>query len=78
MLLKKRLEEKLAANTAEGKGKEKAENGGDEDNEHGDVGLRHINERLADTHDILAEISLENERYANCPPTAARRIGCGC
>ncbi|KAK2615418.1 hypothetical protein N8I77_002174 [Diaporthe amygdali] len=65
VLLKKRLEEKLAANTAEGKGKEKAENGGDDDNEHGDVGLRHINERLADTHDILAEISLENERYPN-------------
>jgi len=24
---------------------------------------RHIKERLADTHDLLAEISLENERY---------------
>lgn len=23
----------------------------------------HINERLADIHDLLAEISLENERY---------------
>ncbi|KAK3326382.1 hypothetical protein B0H66DRAFT_600508 [Apodospora peruviana] len=27
--------------------------------------IRHINERLADTHDLLAEISLENERYPN-------------
>lgn len=27
--------------------------------------LRHILERLADTHDLLAEISLENERYPN-------------
>lgn len=25
--------------------------------------IRHINERLADIHDLLAEISLENERY---------------
>jgi HAT1-interacting factor 1 len=24
---------------------------------------RHIKERLADTHDLLAEISLENERF---------------
>lgn len=64
MLLLKRLEEKLAAETTEGKGKEKAENGDDDNNDGQDVGLRHINERLADTHDILAEISLENERYA--------------
>ncbi|KAK2596626.1 hypothetical protein QQS21_006302 [Conoideocrella luteorostrata] len=27
--------------------------------------VRHIKERLADTHDCLAEISLENERYPN-------------
>ncbi|KAJ4302298.1 hypothetical protein N0V88_002441 [Collariella sp. IMI 366227] len=27
--------------------------------------IRHIKERLADTHDLLAEISLENERYPN-------------
>lgn len=68
MLLKKRLEEKqLAAESAEGKGKEKAENGDDDNNDGQDVGLRHINERLADTHDILAEISLENERYAIGP-----------
>ncbi len=40
---------------AEGKGKEKA---------NGDVSptTRHIKERLADTHDLLAEISLENEK----------------
>ncbi|POS80560.1 hypothetical protein DHEL01_v201061 [Diaporthe helianthi] len=66
VLLKKRLEEKLAAaEAAEGKGKEKAENGDNDNNDGEDAGLRHINERLADTHDILAEISLENERYPN-------------
>ncbi|KAI3395471.1 hypothetical protein diail_1257 [Diaporthe ilicicola] len=65
LLLKKRLEEKLAADTTEGKGKEKAENGDGDDNHREDAGLRHINDRLADTHDILAEISLENERYPN-------------
>jgi len=27
--------------------------------------IRHIKERLGDTHDLLAEISLENERYPN-------------
>lgn len=27
---------------------------------------KHIKERLADTHDALAEISLENERCATC------------
>ncbi|KAF7556097.1 hypothetical protein G7046_g6387 [Stylonectria norvegica] len=27
--------------------------------------IRHVKERLADTHDALAEISLENERYPN-------------
>ena len=27
--------------------------------------MRHIKERLADTHDCLSEISLENERYPN-------------
>jgi HAT1-interacting factor 1 len=29
--------------------------------------IRHLNERLADTHDLLAEISLENEKYARGP-----------
>ncbi|CAK7267359.1 hypothetical protein SEPCBS119000_002508 [Sporothrix epigloea] len=29
------------------------------------IAIRHILERLADTHDLLAEISLENERYPN-------------
>lgn len=57
VLLKKQLELKLAAaDTSEGKGKEVAN--GDRD----DAGIRHIKERLADTHDLLAEISLENER----------------
>lgn len=27
--------------------------------------VRHVKERLADTHDLLAEISLENEKYAH-------------
>ncbi|KAK4219578.1 hypothetical protein QBC37DRAFT_436392 [Rhypophila decipiens] len=27
--------------------------------------IRHVKERLADTHDLLAEIELENERYPN-------------
>lgn len=61
VLLKKRLDEKLAdAEASEGKGKEVANGGGD------DATIRHIKERLADTHDLLAEISLENERYVLC------------
>ena len=44
----------------EGKGKEKVEADSPE--------LRHIRERLADTHDLLAEISLENERYVVASP----------
>lgn len=63
LLFLKQLEEKLSAkDTLEGKGKEVANGEGD------DVGTRHIKERLADTHDLLAEISLENERYVR-PPT---------
>jgi hypothetical protein len=42
-----------------GKGKEAAE--GDSPT------VRHVKERLADTHDALAEISLENERYVQAP-----------
>lgn len=57
VLLKKKLDEKLAAAEAsEGKGKEVA------DGQSDDAGIRHVKERLADTHDLLAEISLENER----------------
>ncbi|KAI0099449.1 hypothetical protein F4814DRAFT_433263 [Daldinia grandis] len=41
--------------SSEGKGKEKVE----EDSPT----IKHIKERLADTHDLLAEISLENEKY---------------
>lgn len=60
VLLKKKLEEKLAAvEASEGKGKEVA------DRQSDDAGIRHIKERLADTHDLLAEISLENERYVH-------------
>ncbi|RYP17359.1 hypothetical protein DL765_004559 [Monosporascus sp. GIB2] len=46
-----------AQQEAEGKGKEIA-NGADS------PATRHIKERLADTHDLLAEISLENEKYS--------------
>jgi HAT1-interacting factor 1 len=51
LLFGKRLEE---PEEDEGKGKGKSV---------GDSSMtRHIKERLADTHDLLAEISLENER----------------
>lgn len=57
VLLKKQLEERIAAADAtEGKGKEVANGDGQ------DATVRHLKERLADTHDLLAEISLENER----------------
>lgn len=57
MLLKKQLEDRLAAaDTSEDKGKEVANGDG------GDATIKHLKERLADTHDLLAEISLENER----------------
>lgn len=58
VLLSKKLEEKLAADTSEGKGKDAEAANGERD----DVGIKHIKERLADAHDLLAEISLENER----------------
>ncbi|KAM0557056.1 hypothetical protein ACHAPJ_005319 [Fusarium lateritium] len=53
----KRLEELDQEESETGKGKEAAE--GDSPT------VRHVKERLADTHDALAEISLENERYPN-------------
>ncbi|KAF4457995.1 HAT1-interacting factor 1 [Fusarium austroafricanum] len=54
----KRLEElEREESEASGKGKEAAE--GDSPT------VRHVKERLADTHDALSEISLENERYPN-------------
>jgi HAT1-interacting factor 1 len=55
VLFGKRLEAANEPDT-ESKGKEEAV----EDAEA--PALRHIKERLADTHDLLAEISLENER----------------
>lgn len=59
MLLKKQLEERQSvADTSEDKGKEVANGDGD----GGDATIKHLKERLADTHDLLAEISLENER----------------
>ncbi|KAI8957858.1 hypothetical protein F5Y11DRAFT_338069 [Daldinia sp. FL1419] len=54
LLFEKSLERE-DQDSSEGKGKEKAE----EDS----PAIKHIKERLADTHDLLAEISLENEKY---------------
>lgn len=54
VLFEKRLELE-DPDSSEDKGKEKSE--GDNPT------LKHIKERLADTHDLLAEISLENEKY---------------
>ncbi|KAI0137818.1 hypothetical protein F4776DRAFT_85262 [Hypoxylon sp. NC0597] len=54
VLFEKSLE-RQEQDSSEGKGKEKAE--GDSPT------VKHIKERLADTHDLLAEISLENEKY---------------
>lgn len=69
VLLAKKLEVAVAqAETEgqEGKGKE-AEATASKEEEASKDGptVRHIKERLADTHDLLAEISLENERYPN-------------
>ncbi|GJN76168.1 hypothetical protein PLICBS_010280 [Purpureocillium lilacinum] len=50
----KQLDQLRQVEEAEGKGKEVAQDS---------PAVRHIKERLADTHDCLAEISLENERY---------------
>ncbi|KFY28970.1 hypothetical protein V493_02626 [Pseudogymnoascus sp. VKM F-4281 (FW-2241)] len=56
VLFTRRLEELAAAPDADaGKGKEADE---------GDSSLtRHVKERIADTHDLLAEIALESERF---------------
>ncbi|EAQ85844.1 hypothetical protein CHGG_07097 [Chaetomium globosum CBS 148.51] len=60
LLFNKRLEDLQAEDEAhQGKGKEVAEPGNDS------AAVKHIKERLGDTHDLLAEISLENERYPN-------------
>jgi len=66
VLFAKRLEQGGAEEpTADGD--EKAKGRAEDDDE---VVIKHIKERLADTHDLLAEISLENEKYAatTCPP----------
>ncbi|KAI1850757.1 hypothetical protein JX266_004039 [Neoarthrinium moseri] len=54
VLFEKALEQQEAQN-AEGKGKETVQ--------ADSPAVRHIKDRLADTHDLLAEISLENEKY---------------
>jgi HAT1-interacting factor 1 len=65
VLYEKKLEAAKAHGVEEeeekGKGKESAESGSQSCGES--AYIRHIKERLADTHDLLAEISLENERY---------------
>lgn len=77
VLFLKQLEDKTAAAASassayedQGKGKEVA-NGGAEQGDHSDATLQHIKERLADTHDLLAEISLENERYVSTRVSSA-------
>ncbi|KAI0179588.1 hypothetical protein GGR52DRAFT_536751 [Hypoxylon sp. FL1284] len=56
VLFEKRLEQEDQDDSeSKGKGKDKSE--GDSPT------LKHIKERLADTHDLLSEISLENEKY---------------
>lgn len=68
LLFSRRLEaEQEQPESEEAKGKEVAE--GDS------PAVRHIKERLADTHDLLAEISLENERY---PKTAVSQHEASC
>jgi HAT1-interacting factor 1 len=65
VLFGKRLEAAEEEDTND-KGKEVTENGVT-------PSVKHIKERLADTHDLLAEISLENERYVPvCGTNAAR------
>ncbi|KAL8404137.1 hypothetical protein RB594_009122 [Gaeumannomyces avenae] len=59
VLYEKQLKE-LEEESSEAKGKEKAE--GDSPS------LRHVKERLGDTHDLLAEISLECERFKDAIP----------
>jgi len=66
VLFNKRLETVQAEDEAQqGKGKEVAEGGDASSSDSATV--KHIKERLADTHDLLAEISLENERYVAGP-----------
>jgi hypothetical protein len=43
-------------------GQEEAEDGKGKEAAEDSSTLKHIKERLADTHDALAEISLENEK----------------
>lgn len=66
VLFEKRLEALQAEDEGsqqQGNGKEAAVEGSTEDSGGNVSIIRHIKERLGDTHDLLAEISLENERY---------------
>ncbi|RFU73251.1 histone h1-binding [Trichoderma arundinaceum] len=55
--------EKLREQEAQSEGEDKGK--GKEVAKEDSSAVRHIKERLAETHDCLAEISLENERYPN-------------
>jgi HAT1-interacting factor 1 len=74
VLLTKKLEEVMAAeptgpsDEAEDKGKEVAAVAAEGDS----PAVKHVKERLADAHDLLAEISLENERYLSHHPSRCR------
>ncbi|KAK3377878.1 hypothetical protein B0H63DRAFT_478237 [Podospora didyma] len=67
VLFTKKLEEAPKADAEEsGKAQDERDKQGDAEPINKDSPtVRHIKERLADTHDLLAEISLENERYPN-------------
>ena len=47
------------------------------DKEHDAPTIRHVRERLADTHDLLSEISLENEKFVPLlpPPSSSLPVG---
>ncbi len=63
IMFNKRLDA-LHAEPAEDEGKGKEVSQGDNPT------VRHIKERLGDTHDLLAEISLEDEKCVILPLTA--------
>lgn len=59
--------EKLSLETQSAKGKELEQ--------QDSPMVRHVKERMADTHDCLAEISLENEQYTHSPSAPFSRPG---
>ncbi|KAM0245475.1 hypothetical protein ACHAQJ_010557 [Trichoderma viride] len=57
--------DKLREEEAQAEGEAEGDDKGKEVAKEDSSAVRHIKERLAETHDCLAEISLENERYPN-------------